>query len=157
MARRIKKIIKITLAVIVLFVVSLATIMACTNPDRAEVHKRMVAQVVDKYDMNKLNLTEAEREQYNNYMWSNTNPNIFDKEVSPRFKVVPYGLWSNGYICVMDDKGGFVYKKKVTTGVFNKVTIVDEEELMQAILEAHRINEQRTAGAVDDKQQAAQQ
>ena len=75
MARnRIKRIIKITLAVIVLFVVSLATIMACTNPDRAEVHKRLVAQVVDKYDMNKLNLTEAEREQYNNYMWSNTNP-----------------------------------------------------------------------------------
>ena len=157
MARnRIKRIIKITLAVIVLFVVSLATIMACTNPDRAEVHKRLVAQVVDKYDMNKLNLTEAEREQYNNYMWSNTNPNFFDKEVSPRFKVVPYGLWSTGYICVMDDKGGFVYRKKVTSGMFGKVSVVDDEELMQAILDAHRINEQRTATAATS-QQAAQQ
>ena len=138
-------------------VVVLAAIMAWTNPDRAELHRKALAQVVDKYDMSKLNLTEAERDQYNSYMWSNTNPDIFDKEVGSRFVVEPYGLWTSGFICVRDEKGGFIYKKKVTSGFFNKVSVVDEQELMQAVLEAHRINEQRTAAAVAPKQEKASQ
>lgn len=157
MSRRIKNIIKITLGVITLLVIAIALIMAWTNPNRAEVHKRELAQVVNRFDINKLNLTEAERDQYNNYMWSNTNPDILRKEVAPRFVVEDYGLWTSGFICIKDEKGAFVYKKKVTTGVFNKISVVDEQELMQAILKAHRINEQRTAAAAAGKQQAAQQ
>ncbi len=155
MTRRTKNIIKITLGVITLVVISVALLMAWTNPDRAEVHKRVVAQVVNKFDMNKLNLTEPERDQYNNYMWSNTNPDILRKEIAPRFLLEDYGLWSSGYIYIKDENGAFVYKKKVTQGMFNKVSVVDEQELMQYVLEAHRINEQRTATA-GGKRQAAQ-
>ena len=156
MTRKTKNIIKITLGVITLFVVALACVMAWTNPDREE-HKRVVAQIVNKYDMNKLNLTEAEREQYIGYVCSGSSVNILRKEVMPRFVVDDNNaLWSTGYIMIKGDNDSIIYKKKVTTGMFNKVRVVDEQELMQAILEAHRINEHRTAAAAA-KQQAAQQ
>ena len=156
MKRKVKNTIKITLGVITLIVVVVALIMAWTNPNRSEVHKRVVAQVVNKFDINKLQLTDAERDQYNNYMWSNTNPDILRKEIAPRFVVEDYGLWTSGFICIKNENGGFAYKKKVTTGMFNNVKVVNEQELMQYILEAHRINEQRTATAATS-QQAAQQ
>ncbi|MBP5688559.1 MAG: hypothetical protein IK100_00805 [Muribaculaceae bacterium] len=153
MTRRTKNIIKITLGLITLFVVAVALIMTWTNPSKED-HKKVLAQVVNKYDVNKLNLTEAERDQYINYVCNGSGVDILRKEVAPRFMVEDNTLWSVGYIYTKDDNGAFLYKKKVTTGVFNKVSIVDEQELMQAILEAHRKNEQRTAEA--GKQQAAQ-
>ena len=156
MTRRVKNIIKITLGVIVLIVVTLAGIMAWTNPDKEE-HKTAVAQIVNKYDMNKLNLTEAERDQYINYVCGGSSVNILAKEVMPRFVVDDNNaLWSTGYIMVKDENDSIVYKKKVTTGIFNKVSVIDEQELMQTLLEAHRINEKHTA-AEAGKQQTPQQ
>lgn len=137
-------------------VVAIALIMAWTNPDKEE-HKKVVAQIVNKYDMSKLNLTEAERDQYINYVCNGSSVNIMRKEVMPRFVVDDNNaLWSTGYIMV-NDGDSVVYKKKVTTGIFNKVNVIDEQELMQAILEAHRINEQHTATAAGKQNQAAQQ
>ncbi|MBO4723538.1 MAG: hypothetical protein J5629_11525 [Muribaculaceae bacterium] len=153
MTRGTKRIIKITLGVITLFVVALALIMTWTNPSKED-HKKVLAQVVNKYDVNKLNLTEAERDQYINYVCNGSGVDILRKEVAPRFMVEDNTLWSVGYIYIKDDNGAFIYKKKVTTGFFNNVSIVDDQELMQAILEAHRKNEQRSAEA--GKQQAAQ-
>lgn len=152
MTRRIKRIIKIALGVITLMVLALAFIMAGTNPSKDE-HKKVLAQIVNKYDMNKLKLTDAEREQYMNYVCNGSGVNILRKEVMPRFMVEDNTLWSTGYIIVEQQDGTFAYKKKVTTGLFNKVSAVDEQELMQYILEAHRINEQRTATAAGASQQ----
>lgn len=155
MTRRVKNTIKIALGVITLALVALALIMAWTNPDK-EAHKKAVVQVVNKYDMNKLNLTDAERDQYINYVCNGSSVNILRKEVMPRFMVDDNNaLWSTGYIMVRDDNDSIVYQKKVTTGIFNKVSVIDDQELMQAILEAHRINEQHTATAAR-KQAAAQ-
>ncbi len=152
MTRSVKNTIKIALGVITLAVVVLALIMTWTNPEK-DAHKKAVVQMVNKYDMNKLNLTEAERDQYINYVCNGSSVDILRKEVMPRFMVDDNNaLWSTGYIYIKDENGDFIYKKKVTTGMFNKVSIVDEQELMQTILEAHRINEQRTATAGKERQ-----
>ncbi len=153
MRRRTKNIIKIILGVTTLLVVALALVMAWSNPDK-DAHKKAVGKIVNNYDMNKLSLTDAERDQYINYVCNGSGVDILRKEVMPRFMVEDNTLWSAGYICIKDDNGGFIYKKKVTNGIFNKVSVIDEQELMQAILEAHRKNEQSTATAAGSQQAA---
>lgn len=151
MTRKTKNIIKIVLGVITLIVVAVAIIMVNNNPNRKSEHMKVLSQVVDKFDPTKLNLTEAEQVQYEGVimMGSGSSSNIMNKLVSPVFDVKSNGLWTVGYVHDRD----WNFKRKVTTGYLNKIKVVDEQELMQAILEAHRSNAKAASNAVPPNQQ----
>ena len=80
---------------------------------------------LNKYDMSQIDLNEEEQAQYTAYMSSGANANLMDKVVKPMFRVQDYGLWSIGML-----KG-----KSVTLGMFNKVMIIDEEQIPRALKE----------------------
>lgn len=124
-----KKIKRVLLVLIVLFA-GLAVAMSLTNPTNNE-HLNVVADYLNKYDMSQIDLNEEEQSQYNAYMSSGANANIMDKVVKPMFRVQDYGLWSVGKI----------NEKNVTLGMFNKVMIIDEEEIPRALLNRGKITE----------------
>lgn len=124
-----KKIKRVLLVLIVLFA-GLAVAMSLTNPTNNE-HLNVVADYLNKYDMSQIDLNEEEQSQYNAYMSSSANANIMDKVVKPMFRVQDYGLWSVGKI----------NEKNVTLGMFNKVMIIDEEEIPRALLNRGKITE----------------
>lgn len=124
-----KKIKRVLLVLIVLFA-GLAVAMSLTNPTNNE-HLNVVADYLNKYDMSQIDLNEEEQSQYNAYMSSGANANIMDKVVKPMFRVQDYGLWSVGKI----------NEKNVTLGMFNKVMIIDEEDIPRALLNRGKITE----------------
>lgn len=119
-----KKKIKTAILVIAGLLLCLAVAMSLTNPSSND-HLNVVADFLNKYDMSQIDLNEEEQAQYTAYMSSGANANLMDKVVKPMFEVQDYGLWSVGK---MNDKS-------VTLGMFNKVIIVDEEEIPRALIE----------------------
>lgn len=115
---------KIALLIIAIILGVVASVMSMTNPSSNE-HLKVVAESLDKYDMSQLDLTEEEMAQYTAYMSSGGNANIMDKVVRPSFTVKDYGLWSVGSF-----KG-----KDVTFGVFNKVVLMDGENIGKNLLD----------------------
>ena len=141
MKRRTKKIINISLLVVVALAAGMAIFMSHLNPSQYD-HMNALDNEISKYDMSQLNLTEEEQAQYNAYMSSGVNTTIMRKVVKNLFKVEDYGIYSVGYIRGKD------MEKKVSFGIFNKVTISDPEQLPQDILQAYRsINSDTTSTA----------
>ena len=118
-----KKKIKKTLLVITLLFVALAVVMSMTNPSTSD-HLKVVSDYLNKFDMSQIDLNEEEQAQYTAYMSSGANANLMDKVVKPMFQVQDYGLWSVGKI----------NDESITLGMFNKVMIIDEEEIPKALL-----------------------
>lgn len=119
-----KKKIKRTLLILIAIFACLAVAMSLTNPSSND-HLNVVADYLNKFDMSQIDLNEEEQAQYTAYMSSGANANLMDKVVKPMFKVQDYGLWSVGKI----------NDNSVTLGLFNKVTIIDEEEIPKALIE----------------------
>lgn len=115
---------KIALLIIAVILGVAAAVMTMTNPSSND-HLKVVAESLDKYDMSQLDLTEEEMAQYTAYMSSGGNANIMDKVVKPSFTVKDYGLWSVGSF-----KG-----KDVTFGFFNKVVLMDGENIGKNLLD----------------------
>ena len=115
---------KIALLIIAIILGVVASVMSMTNPSSNE-HLKVVAESLDKYDMSQLDLTEEEMAQYTAYMSSGGKANIMAKVVRPSFTVKDYGLWSVGSF-----KG-----KDVTFGVFNKVVLMDGENIGKNLLD----------------------
>jgi len=147
MTRKTKTIIKIVLLVVFLAVSGMAIYMVNTKPSKND-HMKVLAEQVNKFDMTQLDLTEEERAQYDAFIGGGAKNNIMEKVVKPRFEVVDYGLWSVGYIKGKD------FKKKVTSGMFNKVTL-EEELVPQTILDAYRNAQTVTPAAAAGTQQEA--
>lgn len=146
MKRRTKNIIKITLIVLISLLAVLAIFMSYTNPSQND-HLNALGTEISKFDMSQLNLTEEEQAQYNAYMSSGVNTTIMRKVVKNMFNVKDYGIFSVGYI-----KGKDI-EKKVSFGIFNKVTISDADQLPQEILQAYRsINSDTTSSAASNQQ-----
>lgn len=122
-----KKKLKITLLVIVVLGGALAVAMSMTNPTNSE-HLSVISDYLNNYDWSQVELTEEQQAQYTAFMSSGANANIMDKEVRPSFEVKDYGLWSVGTL-----KG-----KDVTLGMFNKVVIIDGEEIPKVLIEQTR-------------------
>ncbi len=123
-----KKIIKRTLLILLLLFTCLAVAMSLTNPTSND-HLNVVADYLNKFDMSQIDLNEEEQAQYTAYMSSGANANLMDKVVKPMFRVQDYGLWSVGKI----------NEKNVTLGMFNKVTIIDEEEIPRSLLDRGKV------------------
>ena len=123
-----KKKIKKILLVLILIFAALAVVMSMTNPSTSD-HLNVVADYLNKFDMSQIDLNEEEQAQYTAYMSSGANANIMDKVVKPMFQVQDYGLWSVGKI----------NDKNVTLGMFNKVMIIDEEEIPKALLDRGKV------------------
>ena len=119
-----KKKIKTAILIIAGILLCLGVVMSLTNPSSNE-HLNVVADYLNKYDMSQIDLNEEEQAQYTAYMSSGANANLMDKVVKPRFQVQDYGMWSVGKI----------NNKSVTLGIFNKVIIIDEEEIPKALIE----------------------
>lgn len=122
--KNIKKKVKITLLVIVLLAGGVAVAMSMTNPTNGD-HLSVISEYLNSYDWSQVELTEEQQAQYTAFMSSGANANIMDKEVRPSFQVRDYGLWSVGTL-----KG-----KDVTLGMFNKVVIIDGEEIPKILIE----------------------
>lgn len=125
--KNIKKKVKITLLVIVLIAGAVAVAMSMTNPSNSD-HLNVISDYLNNYDWSQVELTEEQQAQYTAFMSSGANANIMDKEVRPSFEVKDYGLWSVGML-----KG-----KEVTLGMFNKVVIVEGEEIPKILIEKTR-------------------
>lgn len=119
-----KKTIKKVLLILLVLFGALAVAMSTTNPSKNE-HLNVIADYLNNYDMSQIDLNEEEQSQYTAYMSSGVNANIMDKVVKPMFSVQDYGLWSVGQL----------NGKDVTLGIFNKVMLIDEEEIPKALLE----------------------
>lgn len=119
-----KKKIKTAILIIAGILLCLGVVMSLTNPSSNE-HLNVVADYLNKYDMSQIDLNEEEQAQYTAYMSSGANANLMDKVVKPMFQVQDYGMWSVGKI----------NNKSVTLGIFNKVIIIDEEEIPKALIE----------------------
>lgn len=119
-----KKTIKRTLLILALLFGALAVAMSATNPSNND-HLNVIADYLNNYDMSQIDLNEEEQSQYTAYMSSGANANLMDKVVKPMFQVQDYGLWSVGKL----------NDKDVTLGLFNKVIIIDEEEIPKALIE----------------------
>ena len=119
-----KKKIKTAILIIAGILLCLGVVMSLTNPSSNE-HLNVVADYLNKYDMSQIDLNEEEQAQYTAYMSSGANANLIDKVVKPMFQVQDYGMWSVGKI----------NNKSVTLGIFNKVIIIDEEEIPKALIE----------------------
>lgn len=138
-----KKFIKKILLIILGVVVCLAIVMSITNPTSNE-HLNVVADYLNKYDMSQIDLNEEEQAQYTAYMSSGANANLMDKVVKPMFRVQDYGLWSIGML-----KG-----KSVTLGMFNKVMIIDEEQIPRALKERTVTGAEEAANAATNDESA---
>ncbi len=121
-----RKTIKRTILILAAIFACVAVAMSLTNPSSND-HMNVVADYLNKFDMSQIDLNEEEQAQYTAYMSSGANANLMDKVVKPMFNVQDYGLWSIGKI---NDKA-------VTLGMFNKVIIIDEEEIPKALIERH--------------------
>ena len=130
--KNIKKKVKITLLVIVLLAGGVAVAMSMTNATNGD-HLSVISDYLNSYDWSQVELTEEQQAQYTAFMSSGANANIMDKEVRPSFQVRDYGLWSVGTL-----KG-----KDVTLGMFNKVVIIDGEEIPKILIEQTRLMNQR--------------
>lgn len=119
-----KKKIKAAILIIGGLLLCVAVVLSFTNPSSND-HLNVIADYLNKYDMSQIDLNDEEQAQYTAYMSSGANANLIDKVVKPMFKVQDYGLWSVGKI----------NDKDVTLGIFNKVMIIDEEEIPKALLE----------------------
>ena len=125
-----KKKIKKILLVLILIFAALAVVMSMTNPSTSD-HLNVVADYLNKFDMSQIDLNEEEQAQYTAYMSSGANANIMDKEVKPAFQVNDYGLWS---VCTL--KG-----KDVTLGMFNKVVLLDGEDIPKLLIDRAENND----------------
>ena len=125
-----KKKLKIALLVIVLLFGALAVAMSMTNPSNSD-HLSVISDYLNNYDWSQVELTEEQQEQYTAFMSSGANANIMDKEVKPAFQVNDYGLWSVGTL-----KG-----KDVTLGMFNKVVLLDGEDIPKLLIDRAENND----------------
>jgi hypothetical protein len=125
-----KKKLKIALLVIVLLFGALAVAMSMTNPSNSD-HLSVISDYLNNYDWSQVELTEEQQAQYTAFMSSGANANIMDKEVKPAFQVNDYGLWSVGTL-----KG-----KDVTLGMFNKVVLLDGEDIPKLLIDRAENND----------------
>ena len=125
-----KKKLKIALLVIVLLFGALAVAMSMTNPSNSD-HLSVISDYLNNYDWSQVELTEEQQAQYTAFMSSGANANIMDKEVKPAFQVNDYGLWAVGTL-----KG-----KDGALGMFNKVVLLDGEDIPKLLIDRAENND----------------
>lgn len=126
MKKKIKRAILILAALLLVAGVALSV----TNPSSND-HLNVIADYLSNYDMSQIDLNEEEQAQYTAYMSSGANANLMDKVVKPMFRVQDYGLWSVGKI----------NEKNVTLGIFNKVMIIDGDQIPKALVERNKVED----------------
>ena len=128
-----KKTIKRTILILAALLLCVGVALSVTNPTSND-HLNVIAEYLSNYDMSQIDLNEEEQAQYTAYMSSGANANLMDKVVKPMFRVHDYGLWSVGKI----------NEKNVTLGIFNKVMIIDGEQIPKALVERNTIVDNST-------------
>lgn len=128
-----KKTIKRTILILAALLLCVGVALSVTNPTSND-HLNVIAEYLSNYDMSQIDLNEEEQAQYTAYMSSGANANLMDKVVKPMFRVQDYGLWSVGKI----------NEKNVTLGIFNKVMIIDGEQIPKALVERNTIADNST-------------
>ena len=128
-----KKTIKRTILILAALLLCVGVALSVTNPTSND-HLNVIAEYLSNYDMSQIDLNEEEQAQYTAYMSSGANANLMDKVVKPMFRVQDYGLWSVGKI----------NEKNVTLGIFNKVMIIDGEQIPKALVERNTIVDNST-------------